>query len=54
MADDGHPIDAKELGNLLKKQEEPDALAESADMPILQVQANALPDVYEEEEPKKK
>lgn len=49
-------MDAKEVGKLMKKEKAPGEgmVDSSVDMPLFKVQANALPDVYEEGEPKKK
>ena len=49
-------MEAKELAQMLAKQNKSaDPMGDSSvDMPIMQIQANALPDVYPEEEPKKR
>jgi predicted component of type VI protein secretion system len=47
-------LDVNELGKLLQKQKPADPLGDSSvDAPILQVQTNALPDLYEDDHPKK-
>jgi pSer/pThr/pTyr-binding forkhead associated (FHA) protein len=47
-------MNAKEVGKMLKR-EGGDSMGDSSlDMPVFKIQANALPDVYEDEEPKKK
>lgn len=46
-------MDAREMGRVLKKKPCESAADSSVDIPVLKVQANALPDVYEEEEPRK-